>query len=444
MNKLFKNIATLKNKKVVVMGLGLHGGGVSAAKFFYKQGADVLVTDLKTEAQLKESLEKLRNLKIKYALGGHKESDFKNPDLILKNPDVPNSSPYLEIAKKNNVPVETDVSLFFKLTKAFVIGVTGTKGKSTTASLIFSILKSKYKRIFLAGNIGVSPLEIIPKVKKGDKVVLELSSFELENLKQSPNIAVITNIFPDHLNRYGTMSDYIESKKIIFKYQNIKDVLVLNEDDPIVKGFAKEASSRVCFFSANKILKTIKVDDFKLIGQHNLSNLSAAIVVAKLLKISDAKINKSIKIFKGVSSRQEFIKEVDGVKYFNDTTATMPEAVIAAINAFSEKFVNSKLILICGGQNKGLSFTELIEIIKEKVSDLILLPGTASDKIEEGISGNNKIYKVSSMQEAILQAKKIAKSGDIVILSPGAASFNLFKNEFDRGEQFIKFVKNLK
>jgi len=438
MNKLFKN------KKVVVMGLGLHGGGVSVAKFFYKQGANVLVTDLKTEIQLKDSLEKLKKLKIEYVLGGHKESDFQKADLIIKNPDVPNSSPYLEIARKNNVLIETDVSLFFKLTKAFTIGVTGTKGKSTTASLIYHLLKPKYKRIFLAGNIGVSPLEIISKVKKGDKVVLELSNFELENLNQSPNIAVVTNILEDHLNRYASMSDYVDSKKSIFKYQNKKDNLVLNEDDLIVKNFAKEAFSKVYFYSVKKILKTIKIKDFKLLGEHNLSNLSATITVAKLLKVSTASINKSIKSFKGVPSRQEFIKEVHGVKYFNDTTATMPEAVIAAINAFSSKFINSKLILICGGQNKGLDFLELTKIIRERVGDLVLLPGTASDKIEEGLSGYNRIYKVSSMQEAVLTAKKTAKKGDIVVLSPGATSFNLFKNEFDRGEQFIKAVKNLK
>jgi len=438
MNKLFRN------KKIVIMGLGLHGGGVSAAKFFYKQGANVLVTDLKTEVQLKDSLEKLKKLKIEYALGGHKESDFQKADLIIKNPDVPNSSPYLEIARKNNVLIETDVSLFFKLTKAFVIGVTGTKGKSTTASLVYHILKPKYKRIFLAGNIGVSPLEIISKVKKGDKVVLELSNFELESLNQSPNIAVITNILEDHLNRYASMSDYVDSKKPIFKYQNKKDILVLNEDDSIVKNFLGEASAKVYFYSSEKILKAIKIKDFKLIGKHNLSNLSAAITVARLLKVPVVSINKSIKSFKGVPSRQEFIKEVDGVKYFNDTTATMPEAVIAAINAFGDAFIDSKLILICGGQNKGLDFLELTKIIKEKVDNLILLPGTASDKIEKDFLGYDRMYKVSSMQEAVLTAKKIAERGDIVILSPGAASFNLFKNEFDRGEQFIKAVKNLK
>jgi len=191
-----------KNKKVVIMGLGLHGGGVDSAKFFYKQGASVLVTDLKTEEQLGESIKKLRSFKkIEYALGGHREDDFKTADLIIKNPDVPGHSPYLEIARQSNIEIQSDVGLFFKLSGAFIIGVTGSKGKSTTASLIFHLLKSKYKKIFLAGNIGVSPLSLLAKVKKGDKVVLELSSFELDDFNQSPNIAVVTNILPDHLNR---------------------------------------------------------------------------------------------------------------------------------------------------------------------------------------------------------------------------------------------------
>jgi UDP-N-acetylmuramoylalanine--D-glutamate ligase len=431
-----------KNKKVVIMGLGLHGGGAGAAKFFCKQGAKVLVTDLKTKEQLKESVSKLKGLKIRYALGGHREQDFKEADLIIKNPDVPNTSPYLQIAIKNNIQIETDVSLFFKLSKVFIIGVTGSKGKSTVASLIYHLLKSKYKRVFLAGNIGVSPLELISKVKKGDKVVLELSSFELDDVKQSPQIAVITNILPDHLNRYANMVEYAESKKAIFKYQKKNDILVLNDEDPVLKSFAKEAISKVSFFSAKESL--IPQSGLKLFGKHNLLNISAAILVAKLLKVSDASIKKSVKSFRGVHSRQEFIREFNGIKYFNDTTATMPDAAITAMNSFSERFPKSKLIFICGGQNKGLNFSELVSKIKEKNLELVMLPGTASDKIKEELLGYNRIYEASSMLRAVKKSRKLAQQGDIIVLSPGATSFNLFKNEFDRGEQFVKAVKNLK
>jgi len=441
MSKLFKG------KKVLIMGLGLHGGGVGVVKFFYKEGAEVLVTDLKTEQQLEESIIKLKNLDIKYSLGGHKEADFTSSDLIIKNPDVPNTSPYLEIARKNNISIETDVSLFFKLSKAFIVGVTGTKGKSTTASLIFHILKAKYKRIFLAGNIGVSPLEVLSKAKKGDVVILELSSFELENLGKSPNIAVVTNIMPDHLNRYASMHDYIKSKKIIFKYQNKKDYLVLNYDDEVVKSFAKEAKSKVVFFSLIENKPVIKSIGFKLTGEHNIYNLLAAVSVAKILKLSPVVIERAVKSFNGISSRQEFIKEVNGVKYYNDTTATMPDAVIAAIRSLNKKHPGSNLVLICGGQDKGLNYANLVKEIGREVSSVVLLPGTASDKIKEEIvveKIKTPIILVQTMSEAVEKAKSQAKPKDIILLSPAAASFNLFKNEFDRGEQFVKIVKLLK
>jgi len=436
-----KNI--FKNKKVLIMGLGLHGGGVAVAKFFYKQGADVLVTDLKTEAQLKDSIEKLKGLEVKYTLGGHKEADFIWADLIMKNPDVASTSPYLEIARKNNIAIETDVSLFFSLSKAFVIGVTGTKGKSTTASLIYHLLKPKYKRIFLAGNIGISPLELLPKIKNTDTVVLELSSFELEDLKQSPNMAVITNIMPDHLNRYASMTEYVEAKKTIFKYQKKKDFLILNEDDSIVRQFAKEANGKVYYFSWNKSPEKIDLSKFKLLGRNNTANLSAAIEVAKILKVSAKTIEKEIESFKGVSSRQEFIEEIGGVKYFNDTTATIPEAVISAIDSLSEKFENAKIFLICGGVYKGVEYKKMAEKIREKNIEVILLPGNASDKIKESLLNYDKINEVSNMPEAVEKASKLAKAGDLVILSPAASSFNMFKNEFDRGEQFVKAVKDL-
>lgn len=455
-----------KGKKVTIMGLGLHGGGVGIAKFFYVQGADVLVTDLKTKEQLKESIEKLKKFNIKYTLGKHEVKDFITADLIIKNPDVPNSSPYLEIARKNNVNIETDINLFFELSKAFIIGVTGTKGKSTVASLIYHLLKAKYPRTFLAGNIGVSPLELLSKIKKGDKVVLELSSFELEGLQKSPNIAVITNILPDHLNRYEGMADYISAKEIIFKYQNKKDVLVLNYDNKIVRDFSKKAHCKYYFYSVKEKPKnsacfikdndvfcdnikkpTMNLKDFKLQGEHNVSNLLAAVSVTKLMKVSCQKIRKSIKSFKGVHSRQELVRELNGVKYFNDTTATMPDAVIAAIRSFRERFSNSQLILICGGQDKNLTYDNLAREINEKVNYLIILPGTASDKIKKEllkINSKISIIEVFSMEAAVKEAKNKASKKDIVFLSPAAASFNLFKNEFDRGEQFEKFIKDLK
>lgn len=429
-----------KNKKIVVMGLGLHGGGVGVAKFFIKQGANVLITDLKVKEQLRESIDKLKGLSVKYSLGGHKKEDFENADLIIKNPDVPNSSPYLEIARKKNIKIETDTSLFFQLSKSFVIGVTGTKGKTTTAYLIHHLLKVKFPRVFIAGNIGVSPLEYIAKLKENDKIILELSSFELENLKTSPQIAVFTNILEDHLNRYDTMSDYIAAKKNIFRYQNKNDALILNFDDEIIRSFAKESKSKVYFYSLKK-KPNFDLKDFRLFGDNNISNLMAAITVADILGVSDKDIKKQIKTFKGVAHRQEFVKEIKGVKYFNDTAATMPDAVICAIKTFRNRFKLAKIILIAGGQNKGLNFDKMADEIQKNIDYLILLPGTASDIIKSKLEGRFNFIDVKSMPEAVEKAKKSAKKGDIVLLSPGAASFNLFKNEFDRGNKFIREVK---
>ena len=408
------------------MGLGLLEGGVGVAKFFCKQGADVLVTDLKTKRQLKESVDKLKGLSIEFVLGKHRKEDFINTDLVIKNPGVPADSSYLKIAKKHKIPIKTDVSIFFDLCQAPIIGITGTKGKSTTATLIYLLLKKKYNKTFLAGNIGISPLEILSKVTKKSKVVLELSSFELEDLKKSPHIAVVTTLFPDHLNRYKNFREYIEAKKPIFKYQKKNDILILNYDNPEVKKLASEAPSKVLFFRN--------------------SCISAALAVAKLFKISKKDIKKVLSNFKGVPNRQELIAAKKGVKYINDTTATTPQSAILAIRTFKKRFPNSGIILIAGGLDKNLNYKNLAEEIKRNVNFLILLPGTASNKIKKELGSFFKepsSFKVKSMRGAVKKVARFAQKGDIILLSPGAASFNLFKNEFDRGEQFKQAVKNL-
>jgi UDP-N-acetylmuramoylalanine--D-glutamate ligase len=415
-----------KNKKITIMGLGLHGGGVGVVKFFYKQGAKLLITDLKTKSQLKESLIKLKNLKIKFILGKHRKQDFINTDLIIKNPDVASDSIYLKIARENNIPIKTDIALFFDLCKAPIIGITGTKGKSTTATLCYLILKNKYPHTFLAGNIGVSPLEILSKVNKSKnaKVILELSSFELEDLRQSPQIALITNLFPDHLNRYKNFKDYIKAKESIFKYQNRNDILILNYNDPESKKIARKALAKIYFFKG--------------------SNIEATLKVAEILKISQKDIKKTLSKFKGIHDRQELSAIKKGVRYINDTTATTPQSVILAINTFKEKFTKSKIILIAGGMDKNLEYKNLAAEIKKNVDNLILLPGSATDKIKNRLGKLKVGYLDSvSMAEAVKIAENIAQKGDLVLLSPGAASFNLFKNEFHRGEEFKKEVNQL-
>lgn len=446
-------LSDFKGKKVTVMGLGIVGGGVGVVKFLVKAKAKVLVTDLKSKKELASSLKKIKKLPVKFVLGEHRAKDFISTDLIIKNPGVPDNSIYLKIAKRNKVPIETDVGIFFELCPAPIIGVTGTKGKSTVATLIYSLLKIKYPNVILAGNIGTSPLESLQKITKSSKVVLELSSWQLEGLeshKKSPQIAIITNIYPDHLNRYKGFREYIDSKKIIFLFQNAKDLLFLNYDDPVVRKFSKKAKSKVHFFSEKRMPQDLRevFSSLKIVGDHNISNALAASFVAKLYGISPENIQKVIKNFKNPAGRQEYIGESKGVKYFNDTTATMPSAVIAAIKTISQRFPRSRIILIAGGQDKELDYKKLAKEISKKVSNLILFQGTASAKIKKEIKRlkepQSVSLDVSSMEKAVKMASKLANKGDIVLLSPSAASFNLFKNEFDRGKQFNKAVKKLK
>lgn len=470
------------------MGLGLHGGGAGAAKFFSHLGARVLVTDLKKKEELKESLETLKGRPIKFVLGQHRSEDFVNADLVIKNPAVPKNSKYLRIAEENKVPIETDIGIFFEFCPAPIIGLTGTKGKSTAAALTARMLEQKYSDVILAGNIRSSVLAKLEKINKNSLVVLELSSWQLAGLKshkKSPRTAVINNIMPDHLNHYKSMAEYIEDKKYIFKWQKgstgsfflgkngpARDCLILNYDDKIVRDLAKEAKSQVFFFTAqNGLLEKTKgaflkgqkiffgqekevicsLEDIALLGQHNLSNVLAAVSIAWLYGVSAKSIKKALKNFKGLEGRLELTAEIKGVKYINDTTATTPEAAIAGLNSFPAQ---QGIVLIAGGTDKNLNFDGLAQVIIKRVKGLVLLPGTATDKIEAGLKNTRKqfsgwsencsLVKVDQMAKAVKEATQLAGPDDIVLLSPGAASFGLFRHEFERGEEFKKAVALLK
>jgi UDP-N-acetylmuramoylalanine--D-glutamate ligase len=455
----------LKNKKFTVMGLGLHGGGVGVAKWLAQQGAKVLVTDLRDEKILKASIDKLKEFKIEYVLGEHREKDFRTADMIIKNPGVPRESKFLKIARQHHIPIETDMSLFFRMCKTPIIGITGSKGKSTATSIIYEIFKQAGVKPVMAGNIKISPLAILDKVKTNTPVILELSSWQLEDmahLKRSPNISVITNIFPDHLNRYKSMADYIKAKKIIYQFQSTSDNIVLNYDNLEIKKFIKEIKSQKYWFSTkafnkengcfirsgwivfrNQGMESIicPVKDIKIPGQHNLENVLASITAAKIYNIDNVPIRKVIKRFKGIPDRLELIRRWKGIKFYNDTTATTPDATIAALNTFG-----NKVILIAGGTDKRLDYKKLSQIIKDKVAYLVLFKGTASDKIIKHLNSIN--YKswqlVENMGQAVDLALSAKKRSSLILLSPAAASFGMFLNEFDRGDQFKKAVKNLR
>jgi len=471
-------ISDFKDKKITVMGIGLNGGGVASVRFFAEAGASVIATDMKTEKELAKSLEKLKDLKnVKFVLSQHRIEDFENVDMVVKNPGIPWTSKHIQAALKKNIPVEMDSSLFFKMCRLPIIGVTGTKGKTTTATLIAEILKVAGEKVFTAG-IGQKPvLDLVDKINevKDGVVVFELSSWRLSALGRenlSPHIAVVTNIYPDHLNYYGTMEKYIADKQYIFSSQRPEDCVVLNWDNEVSRELAKDAKSKVMFFSAENFRDpTPKIEegsdpsifiangkivfndngeekeicnlgDIKLRGDHNVGNILAAASATLAYGIAPEKICEAVKNFKGVPHRLELVREINKVKYVNDTTATMPDAAIAGISSFSEP-----IILIAGGADKNLDFREFTKMISEKVRKIILLKGEATEKIKSELKKINaeKIVdsEFDSMEKAVIRAKSLAGPGDVVLLSPGAASFGLFLNEFDRGDKFRQAVKNL-
>lgn len=459
-----------KNKKVTVFGLGLHGGGVGTVKFLAENGAKVIVTDIKTKDQLAVSLEKLKGLKnIQYVLGQHRPEDFTKVDMVIKTPPVPWTDKNVKLALEAKVPVEVDSSLFFKLCKNKIIGVTGSKGKTTTATFIYEILRSAGKNAVKVGIGQTSVLDKLAFLKKDSVVVFELSSWRLSALgryKLSPHIAVFKNMLKDHLNYYKTMDAYVADKKNIFLFQKPSDWLVLNEDDEIVRGCAKEAKSQIFRFSYDHlegnravfvdgesiflndgidVTKLADISQIKIPGRHNLSNIMAAAAACSAFGIGVSEIRKALPNLKGVPHRLEFVREFSGIRFYNDTAATIPDATISAINSFE-----SPMILIAGGTDKGLDFSELGKEIATKVKKVILLKGNVTDdlliKIKKNVPEGKEfeIEVMDSMENAVKMAAGYGEAGDVVLLSPGAASFGLFLNEFDRGEKFREAVKSLK
>lgn len=460
-------IEDLKNKRVTVMGLGLHGGGVGTINFLYRSGARITVTDIRPKEELMSSIEKLRDFKnVQYVFGQHRSEDFTKADLVVKNPGIPWDNKHIRLALEKNVPVEIDSSLFFKLCHKPIIGVTGTKGKTTTSSLIYEILKTAGKNPVKVGVGQISVLDKLLDLKKNSVIVFELSSWRLSALGRyglSPRVAVFTNLYPDHLNYYKNMETYLRDKKNIFRNQKSEDVCVINWDIEELRNLEGEIRSDLVKFSGGKIeqgksvfvegdsiflndgidkKKVLEISSLKLRGKHNLSNIMASIGATYFFGVALKDIVKAIGEFSGIAHRLEFVKKIDGVNYYNDTAATTPESAISGIRSFQEP-----IILIAGGADKNLDLSALASVILEKTKDAVLLKGKATDKILEKIKKmdpDRNFSVATSMEEAVELAKKKAQEGDVVLLSPGAASFGLFQNEFDRGDKFKEAVSHLK
>lgn len=484
----FSKITNFQDQIVTVMGLGRYkqGTGLGTTKWLMRHGAQTVVTDLKDEAELKESVDLVMDWYRKYrqmypdrvmyeplfVLGRHRLEDFTNAACVMLNPGVRSESEFVQAARAARVPIESDISLFFRFFPHPTVAVTGTKGKTTTTTLIGEMLKQLDPQAVMAGNIKVTPLEYMDDLlARGEAtpIVLELSSWLLDalpavftELGHGPDIAVLTNISPDHLNTYPSYADYIKSKEIIFGYQNANQKTVLNKDHEIVSAMRPRVKGRLYWFSKDalpegedgafvrtgsivfrdggKETEICAVADVKLAGAHNLENVLAATTAAMLRGVPADKIAHVLRSFEGVADRQEIVRELDGVTYVNDTTATAPQAVAVALQRFGQQ---KNVVLICGGEDKKMVFEEMTEAIVRHAKNVVLFPGTASALIETAILGKIPMEKASTMAEAVKKASKMATAGDVVLLSPGAASFNMFKNEFDRGDQFKEAVKSL-
>ncbi len=448
--------------RVTVMGLGLHGGGLASTLFFANRGARVTVTDLRDEKTLKPSLDRLTGLEIRTVLGRHDQRDFIDTDLVIKSPAVPASSTYLKTARLRGVPIETDLSVFMRLMSNPIIAITGSKGKSTTASMIYHCIKEVYPGARLGGNITVSPLTFLEELKAGDPVVLELSSWQLGDLKGSgllaPAVSVVTIILTDHQDKYPDMQSYIADKKVIFTAQGPKDYAVFNYDDPYQESFTAETGADVHYFSDHELPvgvegaflrnqsgmvrlggKTSQIFTGKLsvTGTHNRMNLLAAGLAAVLFGVKPAVAKRMLQSFPGIEHRLEYFHQINGVKFYNDSTSTIPQATVAAL-----KSLKPPIVLITGGTDKNIDFTPLLESIR--IADyIVLLQGSGSLKMIELFDRVNIPFSgpVSSLEEAVELACSKAVSGFSILFSPGCASFEMFLNEFDRGKKFKDIVQ---
>lgn len=461
-------VDNFQGKKVLVMGLGLHGGALSVVKWLLKHKAIITITDLKTKTQLKTTLDKISKLpdsqKIKYTLGSHQTADFIEQDLIVQNPAVASDNKFLKQARQHNISIINEAVMFFGLYPGSAIGVTGTRGKSTTATLIHQILKTTIKTNVVAGNIATNPmLDVLSKLKVNSLPVVELSSWHLEimdNYKVSPHIALVTNVLNDHLNRYKDFAEYKKAKQVISKHQVKRDKLILNADNVVSKSFAKTAKANVYFYSLktkvrgvylkkdkiyfreqNKSFLVMDTENIKVLGQHNLSNILAAICVAKIVGIDNKNIIKAVNNFKGVAYRLEYKTNIKGLDIYNDSTSTTPDATLAAIQALA----NKKILLLAGGEDKKLDYATLAKKIKTKVAYTVLLSGTGSEKLKKELRkinypSNKIITNINSLKKAWQTIWQARDRGEVILFSPAAASFNMFKNEFDRARQFDALI----
>ena len=440
-----------------MLGLGLLGRGVGDAEFLASLGAQVLVTDKKSEAELEESVAQLKRWpNISFLLGGHREEDFTHCDVVIKSAGVRLDSPEVAAARAAGVPVYMSTALFAKFARemgARIVGVTGTRGKSTVANMIFHTLKQaalrpgsgRERHIILGGNVrGVSTLSLLPQVQKDTICVLELDSWQLQgfgDLQISPHVAVFTNLMSDHQNYYKSIDAYFADKANIFKFQKEGDVLICGRE---IEQRIRPARPAV----APQVPPAIPAYwQLQVVGEHNRVNAALAASALRAAGLSDDEVHTGLESFQSVEGRLQFVREIRGVKVYNDNNATTPEATIAALQALSRDRHRKSIILIMGGSDKGLDMRKLVSEINIHCKAVILLFGTGTDVLLDAkryTLNASTHHPFSSLSLAASKSLELATKGDIILFSPAFASFGMFKNEYDRNDQFLELIKGLK
>lgn len=426
------------------MGLGLLGRGVGDARFLASQGAELIVTDLKSREELATSVEALSAFaNITFVLGEHRLEDFRDRDFILKAAGVPLDSMYIEEARKAGIPIKMSASWFKELSGIPLIGITGTRGKSTVTHMLHDILLAAGGKILLGGNVrGVSTLALLEEATSEHTALFELDSWQLQGFgedRMSPELALFTTFYPDHLSYYKDDIDaYLADKANIFLYQKPEDTLILGDQMAltVIDKYESQIASKVLVAGEKTLPEGLEL---LVPGEHNRYDAALALAAARALGVDDAISIKALEAFLGIPGRLELVALKDGVSFYNDTNSTTPEATIVALHALAEEG-GARICLIMGGHDKGLEMKNLVELIGESTKHVSLLAGSATDRVKEFLP---EAPVFNSLEEAISDAQKYAVPGDTVLLSPAFSSFGMFTNEYDRGDQFTAIVKGL-
>ncbi len=445
----------LRKKRVLVVGLARTG--VATALFCAAHYAVVTATESRVESELADIPAKLREAGVILELGGHTEETFLAQDLIIPSPGVPADNPFLLAARSKGITIWSEIELAYRFLEGKLIGITGSNGKTTTTTMVHHILRSSGVETFLAGNVGTTLISRVEAMTAGTVAVVELSSFQLELIERfRPDIGVFLNLTPDHLDRHKTLEAYGGAKARLFENQTELDAAVLNLDDEPSQKYAPK-KPQIFWFSRKQSVKqgaclrgddifivrgpeeefVMKCSEIPLPGAHNIENVLAAITASRLAGVAAKSIGEAVRSFQGVEHRLEFVAEIRGVRYYNDSKATNVDATLKALDAFP-----GRILIILGGKDKGSDYTVLQNSLREKVL-LALLIGAAGDKIESQISGSVAIERAATMQRAVDIAAHTAKAGDIVLLAPACASFDQFQNYEHRGQVFKDLVRKL-